>query len=289
MADMQSKNDLPRSIGRRFTLIELLVVIAIIAILAAMLLPALQQARDRAKSSNCVNNLKQLSTYGTMYRNDNRDLWPHTQVQDRVYPRALGKAGYWSKEIRDLVGNNTTFLRCPAVGYKEDSSISLDSPSFLNWRELQVYGSVFNQNAGSNNATNWAPKNGLPLNAPKLYRGVENKAAGSGGVEGAVPLSPSKMLWLSDSLRPDSSRQQMSGLLRTYADSALDYPRVYIVHGGRANVASLGGHVSSADKDQLHEFYVPLIGNSNSAHGGAYSYKLETYVESGAPSVPMSY
>ncbi len=131
---------------RGFTLIELLVVIAIIAILASMLLPALQQARARAHITACSNSFHSVGKAGLMYSDDNKGFYPMLYNADRWslssrFALAGDKTGkltpYLGIEQKAPVGGwylykdalETSKFACPAVDGRERFKVLVDSNS----------------------------------------------------------------------------------------------------------------------------------------------------------------
>jgi prepilin-type N-terminal cleavage/methylation domain-containing protein/prepilin-type processing-associated H-X9-DG protein len=165
--------------ARRFTLIELLVVIAIIAILAAMLLPALAKAREKARTISCLSNIKQLTLGDQMYAGDSKEtVMPYGDhacggAACTVWYSTETRAGYMGPYVSDL-----NVQKCP-------SESTLDRGIGVN--TYHFHGCVpYNIMGRTGTASLWMFGNGESLakaTAPSQAMSFADTAMNSGDVE----------------------------------------------------------------------------------------------------------
>ncbi len=91
----------------KFTMVELLVVMAIISILAQLLLPALNQAVESARTAGCANNCKQITMSTFFYADDNHDFLPAGIMKGATSDR------YWHQGLRPYLSNDKSVFKCP--------------------------------------------------------------------------------------------------------------------------------------------------------------------------------
>ena len=170
---------------KRFTLIELLVVIAIIAILAAMLLPALSKAREKARTIKCVSNFKQAGLAVLMYTNDNKDYLLPARYVDWFGDGS----GWFFYELGKYVAGSNSDARTKSV-FQCPSHENVDDT----WRS---YGCGYNIDRFGyqyQRFTTWGAGNSLP-NIQKIntiYIGENRDDSGTGDPCGMWPASKTK-------------------------------------------------------------------------------------------------
>ena len=217
-----------------FTLIELLVVIAIIAILAAILMPALSQARERAKSSTCVNNLKDISTGTTMYGDDFNGIIP-TSIQLPNWGVGLKWGGIW-----------TNFLASGETDVAYTQGKKTGHGKYISWKSVNCPNVKFNEIMARHvyGAIDW-PADGVPSEVlDSLGRfGVYYQNNGTLGQFGIVNRMkrPGEIPLFADTQFLDA-RNETFHRFRTHSRWDWQTGLFREIHNGRGGIVFADGH-----------------------------------------------
>ena len=278
---------------RKFTLIELLVVIAIIAILAAILLPALQSARARANSSSCVSNLKQCGSISMQYINDHRSWWPCGSNNNRKPGTENGKSVekntyiwnfYKSKLVNFGVVDSTDpgAFACPSATRKSNNPSNTNVP--------QTYGTQYQHNTSEGgNPMETADAytcggRGYNVMFPGWSIGLSKQSSTAPVVNNSV--GPSSRVLLADNITKIDGEKggAMSAFLYAFFSDgnnaeSIQYGLPYFQHSGRINLLTQDGHVAGADEGSfLDDYWFPYFIKAKSG-GGKSIRAAEYYME----------
>ena len=261
---------------KHFTLIELLVVIAIIAILAAILLPALQAARERGMSASCVSQLKQCGTAAAAYSDDHKGFFPgvssagNARKGEPAYP-TWGQTFADTKYLgaRENDGSAAEVTRCP----KTKRGINPNNANIKYMRGASYAAPYQNNIAGS---LKLGQSEGIWLKASywrKNYHTIAtSKTIPDGTPKMDVPRS--ELILFVDGM---SKNQHASNLLYAHRKGdETDYTGVpFITHTGRANYCAWDFSVKSVSEGDLGDVFV-IYGSQYMATG------LKAYIVEGS-------